>query len=90
MLTNLHVTDTGGSPVAGSSEDDRAIYLFQVSDTEIVGVMGHDTIDPSDDFVALRILLTGDPADPVLQVEQYLPLEHPLIGHRSFRRNRYY
>ena len=43
MLTNLHVTDTGGSPVAGSTEDHRAIYLHQVSATEIDGVMGHDT-----------------------------------------------
>ena len=84
VLTNLHVTDTGGSPVAGSSEDHRAIYLHQVSATEIDGVMGHDTVDPSDDFVALRILLTGDPADPVLQVEQYLPLEHPLTGTDHF------
>ena len=84
VLTNLHVTDTGGSPVAGSTEDHRAIYLHQVSATEIDGVMGHDTIDSSDDFVALRILLTGDPADPVLQVEQYLPLEHPLSGADHF------
>ena len=84
VLTNLHVTDTGGSPVAGSSEDHRAIYLYQVSATEIDGLIGHDTGDASDDFVALRIFLTGDPADPVLQVEQYLPLEHPLTGSDHF------
>ena len=84
VLTNLHVTDTGGSPVAGSSEDHRAIYLYQVSATEIDGVMGQDTPGTGDDFVALRILLTGDPADPVLQVEQYLPLEHPLTGTDHF------
>ena len=84
VLTNLHVTATVGSPVDGSSEDHRAIWLFKVSDTEIVGVVGQDNSDPTDDFVALRILLTGDPADPVLQVEQYLSMEHPLTGADHF------
>ena len=84
VLTNLHVTDTGGSPVAGSSEAHRAISLFKISDTEIVGLMGQDTpLDSSDDFVALRILLSAGP-DPVLTVEQYLPLEHPLSGTDHF------
>ena len=82
VLTNLHVTDTG--VVAGSSEGHRAISLFKISDTEIVGLMGQDTPgDSSDDFVALRILLSAGP-DPVLTVEQYLPLEHPLTGTDHF------
>jgi hypothetical protein len=45
--------------------------------------MGQDTPGDSDDFVALRILLSAGP-DPVLTVEQYLPLEHPLTGTDHF------
>lgn len=79
VLTNLHVTETGGSPVDGFSADNRAIYLFKVSDTEIVGLIGQATIGSGDDFVALRILLdVSNPSDPILKVEQYLPLEHPI------------
>jgi hypothetical protein len=79
VLTNLHVTETGGSPVDGFSADNRAVWLFKVSDTEIVGLIGQDTPgDSTDDFVALHILLdTTNPSDPILKVEQYLPLEHP-------------
>ena len=87
VLTNLHVTETGGSPVDHTSEADRAIYLFKVSDTEIVGrIAGADhTFGTSDDFVALRILLdVSNPADPTLKIEQYLPLEHPDGGPASF------
>lgn len=84
VLTNLHVTDVGGSPVDGFSEANRAIWLYQVSSTEIIGVLGHDTVSTSDDYVALRITLTGAADDPVMQVEQYLPLEHPVGGTLSF------
>src|SRR5262245_1641676 len=85
VLTNLHVTNTDGSPVEGDAAH-RAVWLFKVSDTEIVGLVGQDTVgDQTDDFVALRIFLnTAEPTAPIRTVEQYLPLEHPLTGTDHF------
>ena len=53
----------------------RTIWLFKVSDTEIVGKIGQDTLDTSDDFVAVRFLINE--ATGQITVEQYLPFEHP-------------
>ena len=85
VLTNLHVTEVNGSPVDGFDAGNRAVYLFKISDTEIVGLIGQNTPGNGDDYVALRILLdVTDPADPILKVEQYLALEHPLGGPNNF------
>lgn len=84
VLTNLFVADTDGSPVEGSA-DHRAVWLFKVSDTEVIGLTGQDTPGDADDFVALHIFLdVSNPADPILTVEQYLPLEHPFTGPDHF------
>jgi hypothetical protein len=63
--TTLRVTALDDTAVAGpnnpalegASADARTIYLFQVSDTEIVGKIGQDTPETTDDFVAMRFII---------------------------------
>jgi T1SS-143 domain-containing protein len=77
--TTLIATGLDGTALDGTSDEHRTIWLFRVSDNEIVGRVGHDTVTTTDDFVALRITLSAG-ADPVLTVEQYLPIEHADAG----------
>ena len=71
VATTLHNTALDGVP-------SDTIYLFQVSDTQVVGVVGND---PSGD-IALRITLLNpnNPATAQLVVEQYLPIDHGQDG----------
>ncbi|PWK76757.1 DUF5801 repeats-in-toxin domain-containing protein [Aminobacter sp. AP02] len=74
--TNMVVTAAGGTPLGSMSSDNRTIWLYKVSDTVIIGKIGHDTPGTGDDYVAIRIELTGSAADPQFTVTQYLPVNH--------------
>lgn len=80
VITNLIATDVAGSPLAGAPENERLIYLFQVSDTVVEGrVSGVNPAPGAEDLVAFRITLNGasDPATATLAVDQFLAIEHP-------------
>ena len=81
VQTTLVVTEVGGgSPLDALSSANRTIWLYKVSDTEIIGKIGHDTATTADDYIALRITLSGSATDPQFTVEQYLPIRHPDAG----------
>ncbi|MBX9777183.1 MAG: type I secretion C-terminal target domain-containing protein [Xanthobacteraceae bacterium] len=67
-VDNPALENLAGDPAA------RTIFLFQVSPTEIVGKIGQDTPETTDDYVAVRFLI--DAATGQITVEQYLPFEH--------------
>ncbi|ODT80474.1 MAG: hypothetical protein ABS76_16195 [Pelagibacterium sp. SCN 64-44] len=75
VKTNLVVTEING---LNSSVESRTIYLFKQADGSIIGKIGQNTGNHNDDFVALRISLTGNP--PQFVIEQYLPMNHPVGG----------
>ena len=75
VATTMFVVGDGD----GGRDTDEQIFLFRVSDTEIVGVVG----SVSTGTVALRITVsgtTGSDPDPTLQVDQILAIEHAQDG----------
>jgi T1SS-143 domain-containing protein len=86
QVVSLTLTGSVGGPGVATTLTNTAlagvpsdtIYLFQISETEVVGVVGSD---PAGD-VALRITLLNpnDPAAAQLVVEQYLPIDHGADG----------
>lgn len=78
--TNLKVANTVGSPwynANGLSDPGQTIWLYKISDTVLVGKIGHDTNTTSDDYIVLKIELTGSASTTQLVVTQYLPIAHP-------------
>ena len=73
VATTLFVTDANNT-----TTDDR-IYLFKISDTVIEGRADLDNSGTFDaDEVALRYTLDiTNPADPILEVDQILAIDHP-------------
>jgi hypothetical protein len=74
--TNLVVTALAGTPLAGTSDDQRTIYLFKQADGSIIGKIGIGGGGNVADDIALRIVITGSATDPQITVEQYLPIQH--------------
>jgi hypothetical protein len=76
--TNLTATARADTDLADLSEAARTIHLVEDGSGNILGVIGQDTADPADDFVALRISVVNgtSPTDAQLEVEQFLPIDH--------------
>ena len=73
VATTLFATGNGD----GVREEAERIFLFRISDTEIVGIAGND---PGGDVILRITLDLTNPADPIFQVDQIAALEHPLAG----------
>ena len=78
--TNLKVANTVGSPwynANGPADPGQTIWLYKISDTVLIGKIGHDTNTTSDDYIVLKIELTGSASTTQFVVTQYLPIAHP-------------
>ena len=80
VKTNLVVTDVGSTALGNMSDAARTIWLYKLADGTIIGRIGNGTGTTNDDYIALRITLSGDPSNPQFTVEQFLPIEHPYGG----------
>ena len=80
VMTDLVVTNLDGPALEGLTDTSRTIWLFKQADGSILGVIGRNSNGTDDgsvpDYVALRITITGSPADPQIVVQQFLPIEH--------------
>ena len=76
VQTNLVATALVGTGLENLSVADRTVWLTEEGG-EIVGRVGHDTLDTSDDYIVFKISLSStDPATAQLIVDQYLPIDH--------------
>ncbi|KRA97542.1 hypothetical protein ASD83_10470 [Devosia sp. Root685] len=80
VKTTMVVTDVGASPLGNMTDAARTIWLYRQDDGTIIGRIGNGTNTPNDDYIALRITLSGDPSNPQFTVEQFLPISHPYGG----------
>ncbi|EHS53634.1 outer membrane adhesin like protein, partial [Rhizobium sp. PDO1-076] len=78
--SNLKVANTVGSPwynANGLADSGQTIWLYKISDTVLIGKIGQDTNTTSDDYIVLKIELTGSASTTQFVVTQYLPIAHP-------------
>ncbi|MGV3576339.1 MAG: DUF5801 repeats-in-toxin domain-containing protein [Devosia sp.] len=76
--TTLRVTQVvGNTTLGGLSNDDRTIWLYRVDDKTIIGKIHGKN---GEEYIALKIALTGTAENPQFTVTQYLPVDHPNSG----------
>lgn len=75
--TTLRVTDVEGIAALGGLNDaQRTIYLYRIDENTIIGKI-RGTSATGDEYIALKIELTGTAEEPQFTVTQYLPIAHP-------------
>ncbi|CAN7440657.1 DUF5801 repeats-in-toxin domain-containing protein [Devosia sp. LjRoot3] len=75
--TTLRVTDVEGIAALGGLNDaQRTIYLYRIDENTIIGKI-RGASATGDEYIALKIELTGTAENPQFTVTQYLPIAHP-------------
>lgn len=77
--TTLKVTQVAGTALGGLDDGERTIWLYRLDDKTIIGKI-HGESGTGDDYIALKIELTGTAENPQFTVTQYLPVDHPYGG----------
>lgn len=72
--TTLKVTQVANTALGSLNDDDRTIWLYRIDDKTIVGkIYGQN----GQEYIALKIELSGTAENPQFTVTQYLPVDHP-------------